>query len=55
MSVDAKSMLASSGFERLRSSGKAVAYDRKSGAVRGSGREIELDFIRGIAILMVLD
>ncbi len=32
-----------------------VEYDRAKGPVAGSGREIELDFIRGLAILLVLD
>lgn len=37
------------------SSAVPVQYDRAKGPVAGSGREIELDFIRGIAILLVLD
>lgn len=32
-----------------------VRYDRPHGEPKTSGREIELDFIRGLAILMVLD
>lgn len=34
---------------------ETVRYDRPRGEPATSGREIELDFIRGIAILMVLD
>ena len=32
-----------------------VQYNRPKGATAGSGREIELDFLRGVAILLVLD
>ncbi len=34
---------------------EVVRYDRPEGEPASSGREIELDFIRGLAILMVLD
>lgn len=43
--------------QRLRNSSSTVPvrYDRKRNEPASSGREIELDFIRGLAILMVLD